>query len=396
MFEHLLQKIAARYGGEQDPRFRSACGKLSGCAGIACNVLLCAAKLLIGILSGALSVTADAVNNLSDAASSVVTMIGFRLSEKPADEDHPFGHARIEYLTGLIISALILLIGYELAKSSVGKILHPEPVEFTWVMAAVLLMSVGVKLWMAFFNDRLGRRIGSTALCATAADSRNDVISTSVVLLGCVLTKLTALSLDGYLGLAVALFILYSGIGIAKETIDPLLGAAPDPEEMCRIGKKLLSYENVLGIHDFILHDYGPGRRFASVHVEMDSRLDVLYAHNLIDNMERDFAEENLRLVIHYDPVVTDDDATNEARKLIGEILARIDPELTFHDFRMVAGPLNSNLIFDLVLPFRLSEQTESIKKQIDEAVRAVHPEYRTVICVDAAAFNLKKGSEGL
>lgn len=387
MLTRLLQVFSRKYG-EDTPRYRTACGKFAGAVGIGCNVLLFAVKLLIGILSGAVSVTADAVNNLSDAASSIVTLIGFRLSEKPADKDHPFGHARIEYLAGLVVAALILIVGYELAKSAIGKILAPSPITFSWTMAAVLAISAAVKLWMASLYRRLGDRIQSQTLLASSADSRNDVLSTLGVLLGCVAGMLTKLPLDGWIGLAVALFILYNGVGVAKETIDPLLGAAPDPTLVHHIAEKLCAYDDVLGIHDLIVHDYGPGRRFASVHVEMDRRLDVLYAHNLIDNMERDFAAENLQLVIHYDPVVLDDETVNEARRLVEDIVREIDPELHIHDFRMVEGPKHSNLIFDLVVPFRLGKDSEALRTQVDAGVRAAHPNYRTVINIDTAAFN--------
>ena len=387
MLTRVFQAYSRKYG-EDTPRYRTACGKLAGVVGIGCNMLLFAVKLLIGMLSGAVSVTADAVNNLSDAASSIVTLIGFRLSEKPADEDHPFGHARIEYLAGLVVAALILIVGYELAKSAIGKILAPSPIAFSWVMAGVLAISAAVKLWMASLYRRIGANIQSQTLLASSADSRNDVLSTLGVLIGCVASMLTKLPLDGWIGLAVALFILYNGVGVAKETINPLLGAAPDPALVKHIAEKLCAYEDVLGIHDLIVHDYGPGRRFASVHVEMDRRLDVLYAHNQIDNMERDFAEENLQLVIHYDPVVIDDETVNEAHRLVETVVKGIDPELRIHDFRMVEGPKHSNLIFDLVVPFRLEKESAALREKVDEGVRAVHPEYRTVINIDLAAFN--------
>ena len=261
---------------------RTAYGNLAGAVGIACNALLCAAKLLVGTLFGSISVTADAVNNLSDASSSIITLVGFKLSAKPADKEHPYGHARIEYLAGLAVSVLIIVIGFELARTSLDKILHPTPVAFSWLTVAVLVGSIGVKLWMAVFNRAIGRRIGSSTLQATATDSRNDVISTAAVLAALALGQATHLVLDGWMGLAVALFILYSGIGLIKETVDPLLGEAPSEELTQYIARKVLSYEGVLGTHDLMVHDYGPGRCFASVHVEMAAEKDVLESHDII------------------------------------------------------------------------------------------------------------------
>ena len=373
----------------KDENNRSAYGKLSGIVGIICNMLLAAAKLLIGILSGSVSITADALNNFTDAASSIVTIIGFRMAEKPADKDHPYGHARAEYISGLATAALILLIGWELAKTSFQKILHPEAMEFSWVMAAVLLLSIAVKLWLSLFNRKLGKHIGSGTLLAAAADSRNDVIATAAVFLSCLVSMLTNFNPDGYVGLAVALFIVYSGIGIAKETIDPLLGKAPDAELVQHIRKKLLSYEHVLGIHDLMVHDYGPGRRFASVHVEMDRELDPLFSHNIIDEIERDFEkQDSIQLVVHYDPMVTDDEELNSAKKTIEAIVQGIDERLSLHDFRLVAGPKHTNVVFDLVVPFGMDEEPKMLKKRITEAIRQALPNYYAVIHVDSESFN--------
>ena len=297
---NLLSRLLIRdYQNYQNAAVRSSYGKLAGAVGIFCNVLLFGAKLLIGTVSGSVSITADAVNNLSDASSSVVTLLGFKLAEKPADQDHPYGHARIEYLSGLIVAAMILVIGVELVKTSIGKILHPQAVEFSAALAAILLLSILLKLWMAHFNRTLGRRIGSETLIATAADSRNDVISTAAVLISCIIGQVSGLKIDGWTGLLVALFILYSGISIAKDTIDPLLGEAPNDELVRMISEEIGTYDKVLGIHDLMVHDYGPGRRFASVHVEMDSREDPLICHDIIDDIERDFlTRHNIHLVI--------------------------------------------------------------------------------------------------
>ncbi len=389
MTNWLLKRFVKNHKKTGDPTVRSAYGRLAGITGIVCNLLLCAGKLAAGLLSGSVSITADAVNNLTDASSSVVTMIGFRMAEKPADEDHPYGHARVEYITALAVAAIILLIGYELAKSSVRKILSPAPVEFSWIVAAILAASIAVKLWLCFFNRSLGKAISSTALLATSTDSRNDVIATSAVLASCLVGKFTGFDPDGYVGLLVALFILYSGFCVAKDTIDPLLGAAPDPDFIRTIAETLKAQEGVLGIHDLMVHDYGPGRRFASVHVEMDRNLDPLMSHNLIDRIERQFAEEmNLQLVIHYDPVVTDDEEAATAKKLVEAVVGGIDARLSIHDFRMVAGPLHTNVIFDLVVPFELEKNAKVLISAISAALQAVDPDYHAVISIDSDAFN--------
>lgn len=373
----------------QNPKCRSACGKMAGIVGIGCNILLFVLKLLAGLLSGSVAVMADAINNLSDASSSLVTLLGFKLAEKPADPHHPYGHARFEYLSGLIVAAMIFYIGIELVKSSVSKILHPEVTAFSWLTLAILVISVVVKLWLSVFCRKVGKTIGSSTLEATAMDSRNDVISTAAVLLAGAFSMLWGWKIDGYVGLAVAAFILWSGIGIARDTIDPLLGAAPDPELTAMIGDRILACEKILGIHDLIVHDYGPGRRFASVHVEMDSQEDPLASHDIIDDIERMFHKEyNIHLVIHYDPVVTDNDELAHMRMLVEQEIQKIDPRLTIHDFRMVRGPRHTNLIFDLVIPFEMSGQTKELKQRIDQRVQFEGKQYFTVITFDLQAFN--------
>lgn len=386
----LLLKLFVRgHCDEADPKFRSACGKLAGVVGIICNLLLFALKLFAGMIVGSVSVMADAFNNLFDASSSLVTLIGFKMAERPADPDHPYGHGRMEYLSGLIVAALILLVGVELVKSSVDKIFHPEAVNFTWLAVGILAASVVVKIWLALFCRRLGKMINSSTLEATAADSRNDVISTLAVLAAGLLGKFFHWQIDGYVGLAVALFILYSGISIAKETIDPLLGAAPDTELVQKLRQSLLSYDKVMGIHDLIIHDYGPGRQFASVHVEMDSREDPLVCHDLIDNMERDISQlYHIHLVIHYDPIVTDDDENTAMYRLVKQEVKRIDERLSIHDFRMVRGPEHTNLVFDLVLPTEMMDKKKELKALIDEKVQFAGSKYYTVITFDAEAFN--------
>lgn len=385
----LLRLFVKDYQNTEDTKVRGAYGKLAGFVGIVCNLLLFAGKLIAGLLSGSVAITADAVNNLSDASSSLVTLLGFKLAERPADEEHPYGHARIEYLSGLAVAALILVIGVELGKSSVEKIINPEAVLFSWLTLAILLGSILMKLWMALFCYGLGKRIGSATLIATATDSRNDVISTAAVLLGCLLGYFFNLRIDGYIGLLVALFIIWSGCGIAKETISPLLGKQADEALVKSISDLILSHDKILGIHDLMVHDYGPGQCFASVHAEMDSSENPLDCHDIIDDIERDALRElRVHLVIHYDPIVTDDEELNRMRELVSAELKKIDPQLSMHDFRMVRGPGHTNLIFDLVLPFSMQDQKSELKKRIDACVQFENKRYYTVITFDDAVHN--------
>ena len=352
-----------------DPKVRAKAGQLSGIVGILCNAVLFAGKFIIGTLSGSMSITADAMNNLSDATSSIVTLIGFRLAEKPADEDHPYGHARFEYLSGLAVAALIVVIGFELAKGSVDKILHPTAVVFSIPLVVVLVGSIAVKLWLALFNTRLGKKIESATLIATGTDSRNDVISTFAVLLAAVLERVFGWKIDGYMGLGVAIFILYSGAMLAKETISPLLGESASPELQRELLCIIKEEPTVLGYHDLMVHDYGPGQRFGSLHVEMDQRLDPLYCHELIDNLERKcFDQIGVHLVIHYDPIVIGDPETDEIRQLLADTLTAFDARLTLHDFRMVKSG-HINLIFDIAIPHDLCNQEKAIRQALENAL---------------------------
>ncbi len=371
------------------PQVRAGAGRLSGIVGVVCNALLFAAKLVIGTLSGSVSVTADAMNNLSDASSALVTFIGFKLAEKPADEDHPYGHARYEYLSGLGVAAMIVVIGFELGKTSVEKIFNPSPVTVSLPMVAVLAGSMLVKLWLARFNTRLGRHIDSAAILATAADSRNDVISTGAVLLAAVVERLTHWRVDGYMGLGVALFILYSGITLAKETVSPLLGQSASPELQKQIVDILRQEEAVLGYHDLMVHDYGPGQRFGSLHVEMDRGLDPLWCHDLIDNLERRCLQElGVHLVIHYDPVVADDETVNGLRELLSTALIAFDSRLSLHDFRMVSGVEHTNLIFDIAVPHQLSGREKEIRQALENALAQQRQgTYYLVITFDKGGF---------
>ena len=370
-----------------DIKVRSAVGRLSGLVGIVCNLLLFAAKLFIGMLAGAVSIVADAMNNLADAASSIVTLIGFKLASQPADEEHPYGHARFEYLSGLAVAVLIIVIGFELAKSSVEKILHPTAVSVSAVLIITLLLSIGVKLWMSLFNTKLGKRIDSNTLLATAADSRNDVISTTVVLLAAGIEAITGWKVDGWFGLAVSLFILYSGWTLVKETVSPLLGEGASPELRDRIVDYIEANPKVMGYHDLMVHDYGPGRRFASLHVEMDSREDPLECHEIIDDMERECMENhNVHLVIHYDPIVVDDPERNRVMALVQDILRQLDSRLNVHDFRMSPTTGFTNLIFDVELPMDAVEQKSDIRCHLaEELARREEREYRLVITFDFA-----------
>jgi len=390
MTRFLLRLFVPNSHLAEDPAVRSGIGKLSGTVGIVCNLLLAAGKLVIGFLSGSVAITADAMNNLSDAASSVVTLAGFKLAEKPADSEHPYGHARFEYLSGLAVAALILVIGFELAKTSVEKIIHPSAVSLSVPMLAVLCASIAVKLWLSVFNRHLGKHISSSTLLATATDSRNDVISTAAVLAAAVIEYFTQWKIDGFMGLGVAVFILYSGVTLGKDTISPLLGEAASPELRKLIVDLVNSDPRVLGYHDLMVHDYGPGQRFASIHVEMDQREDPLLCHEIIDDIERLCLEKhNIHLVIHYDPVVTGDAELEEMRNRVITILQGIDPRLSVHDFRMVKGTGHSNLIFDIALPQDLSGQEKQIQLQLNNALAALDQGIlNTVITFDPEAFN--------
>ncbi len=390
MTKLLLRLFVKDFEKADSTAARSAIGALSGAVGIVCNLLLCLCKLLAGALTGSLAITADAMNNLSDATGSIVTLVGFRLAGKPADPHHPYGHARLEYLSGLGVAVLILVIGVELAKSSLEKILRPTPVEFTVAAAVILVASIAMKLWMSLFNTTLGKKINSASLMAAAADSRNDCIATGAVLLSSVIGALTKVNVDGFMGMAVAVLILYSGWNAAKDTISPLLGESADPELRQKIVDYIEAQPKVLGFHDLMVHDYGPGQRFASLHVEMDKDEDPLLCHELIDDMEREcLRSHNVHLVIHYDPVVTNDPELNRMRQLVAAILQVKDPRLSIHDFRMVPGTGHTNLIFDLALPAELRGQEGQLQEALENALNDLgQGKYYTVITFDSAEFN--------
>ena len=349
---------------------RARIGKLSGAVGIICNCLLAAGKLIVGHMTSSMSITADGLNNLSDGASSVVTLLGFKLAEKPADRKHPYGHARIEYIAGLTVAVMILFIGLELGKSSVEKLIDPAPIEFSFTAVWVLFASILVKLFMMLFNLKMGRRINSNALLATAADSRNDVMTTSAVLAASIVEHFYDVRIDGVMGIAVSLFILYSGIKLAGETMSPLLGEGANPELQKQITDYITGCPMVLGCHDLMVHDYGPGRRYASIHVEIDKNEDPMACHARIDRMERECLKNyGTHLVIHYDPVVTDDPEVNSTKRLVNTIIKVRDGRLTIHDFRMVDDGESVKMSFDMILPEDLRGQEQSIKETVEKAL---------------------------
>ena len=389
MVTFLSNRILPKSADPADPKVRAKVGSRCGIMGILANLLLFAGKLTVGLVSGSVSITADALNNFSDAGSSIVTLLGFRLAEKPADEEHPYGHARMEYLSGLAVAAMIIVIGFELAKTSVEKILNPEPVAFSAALVIVLAASILVKLGLCLVNRKLGNTIHSGTLLATAADSRNDCVATGAVLLSAVFTRLTNIQVDGWAGLAVAVFILISGVNAAKDTISPLLGEGADPELKREIITALKSNPKILGYHDLMVHDYGPGQRFASVHVEMDMKEDPLLCHTIIDDVERLCLEQyRVHLVIHYDPVVTDDAELNEMRREVQEVLRSIHEGISIHDFRMVRGDTHTNLIFDMIVPRELVGKEKQIQHQLETAINLTGKKYYTVITFDSDAFN--------
>jgi len=363
---------------------RPRAGLLSGTVGIFLNLLLCCGKFAAGILSGSIAITGDAFNNLTDAGSSVVTLVGFRMAAKAADEDHPFGHGRIEYLTGLIVSVVILLVGVELGKSSLEKIFSPTPIDFSWAAVGILVASILVKLWLYRFNHVLGRRIGSAAMAATATDSLSDAAATAVVLAGTLVGSFSGLHVDGWLGLAVTLFILKAGWGAAKDTIDPLLGQPPDPAEVAAIKKAVLAHDTIRGIHDLVIHDYGPGRRMLSFHAEVPRDANMLEVHDEIDNIERELkARFRMETVIHMDPIATDDPETVALQRQVTALMEELDPKITIHDFRVTPGPLHTNLIFDVVVPHSLPLSDEELKRAIDEKIAALEGQYYAVVSFD-------------
>ncbi len=380
----LIRRFVKDRENVKDSRVRCAYGKLAGAAGLAANLLLFLLKLLAGAVSGSLAIMADAFNNLSDAGSSVVTLVGFKLSSAPPDKEHPFGHGRMEYLSTMAVAVLIMIAGFELANSAVEKILHPTPTAISWLPVAILAVSIGVKLWMALFYRRIGRIIDSEALKAACADSRNDVICTGVVLVSALICWITEVAVDGYVGAAVALFVIWSGFSIIREAVSPLLGQAPDPEMVEDIKKTVLAHEGIVGIHDLMIHSYGPGRCVISLHAEVPCREDLIRSHDRIDCIEKELMRKyDAVACIHMDPVDTEDERVEALRELVQAVTQDIDRRLALHDFRVVFGETHTNLIFDLVVPFDFKEPPQSLSGEIQRRVQVTDPRLFVVATVE-------------
>ena len=386
MIELLAKRFIRDRENIKDPVVRRAYGTLCGAVGIALNILLFLGKFFAGTISGSIAITADAFNNLSDAGSSAVTLLGFRLAGKKPDPEHPFGHGRIEYISGLIVAGLILLMGVELVKTSVGKILHPESVALATVALVILVISIAVKIYMGLYNRSVGKKISSPAMLATAKDSFSDAAATAAVLLATVVGKVTGLKIDGWVGLLVAGLILRAAWEAAQETLSPLLGQAPDDEFVRQIHDIVMAHDGILGIHDLVVHDYGPGRVMISLHAEVPAEGDILELHDVIDNAEMALQKDlGCEAVIHMDPVVTSDGITTELRGQVAQLVRTVHPEATIHDFRMVAGPTHTNLIFDAVVPFGGQLTNAQVERRIKELVRNMEGNYYAVVKVENA-----------
>ena len=375
MTDLILRIFVRDHKNTEDPAVRDKCGRVAGAVGIVTNFLLFLMKIIVGTVFHSVSVTADAVNNLTDSGSSVVTLIGFKMASKPADEKHPFGHARIEYLSGVIVSFIVIFLGLQLGMSSIEKILTPEENALTPVALVVLVISILAKLWQCLFYRKVGRMIKSESVEATSKDSRNDVIATSVVLLGAVITMLTGVNLDGYMGAAVALFIVFSGVQLTISTADPLLGQAPEGELVQTITEKMLSYPGIIGMHDLAVHNYGVGRCFASAHCEVDAKNDILVSHDLIDNIERDFSRDlGIHMVIHLDPVIVGDARTDALHCKVQSLVTALYPTVTIHDFRVIWGVTHSNIVFDAAVPFAVKDSDAVITQKLEVKFKSSIP----------------------
>ena len=380
----LLARLFLKPEGRDEAALRKGYGILCGAVGIGLNILLFAGKFFAGTIAGSIAITADAFNNLSDAGSSFVTLLGFQLAGQKPDSDHPFGHGRIEYLSGLAVSMLIILMGFELAKSSLDKILHPAPVDSSWLVIAILCVSICVKLYMAFYNRSLGKKLNAPAMLATAADSLSDSIATTAVLIATLVGRFSGLMIDGWCGILVAAFILWSGFNAAKDTVNPLLGTPPTHEFVEQIKELVMAHPAIIGIHDLIVHDYGPGRVMISLHAEVSASENVLDLHDEIDNVESELREKlGCEAVIHMDPIVTDDGITGETRERVAALVHCIDDEISIHDFRMVAGPSHTNVIFDAVVPYGFRLTDSEVEEKIKSAVRTLDGNYFAVVKVE-------------
>lgn len=380
----LLRLFVKDHGNTSDASVREAYGKLSGITGIAVNLLLFFIKITAGVLAGSISIIADAFNNLSDSGSAIVTLIGFKISGKPADAGHPYGHARMEYVSGLIVSIAVMFVGLELFLNSVRKILEPEGLLLSWLVVFILAISMLLKLWLCLFYRKLGRAIGSETVSAAAVDSRNDILATSAVLAALLVSGLTRFNIDGWMGAAVAVFITVSGIRLIKDTVSPLLGMAPSREMVDRIYKKIMSYDGIVGLHDLTVHNYGVDKYFASVHCEVSADQDIMVSHDIIDNIERDFLKDlGIHLVIHLDPVITDDERINKLKSNVESLVKDISPEISIHDFRVFFGITHSKLIFDIVVPYGFKYGDDELVRILSEKIMEMDKSYRSVITVD-------------
>ena len=384
MTNFLFKTFIKNHEDIKNPKVRDDYGKFAGIVGIISNAILCVMKILIGLVSGSIAIVADGINNLADGASSIITFIGFKLASMPEDEEHPYGHARIEYLAGMAVSVMILMVGFELGKSSVDKIFNPTPLEFSWTVVIVLLVAIAIKVWQAVFNISIGKKINSLALIATGTDSRNDVISTIVVLAGVLIGHFFNVQIDGILGLAVAAFIFWSGITLIKETISPLLGEAPDDEIVQQIHEMALKYDGVLGIHDLVVHNYGPGKVFASIHIEVDAAVDVMESHDMVDLIEKDIASSlNIVITAHMDPIDTKNPNREPLAHLIVKTISDTEGVLSYHDLRIVPGKTHTNVIFDLVLSPECRTCRNELKELFARKIAEYNPNYLCVIDFD-------------
>ncbi|KNZ43171.1 cation diffusion facilitator family transporter [Acetobacterium bakii] len=384
MINRLIKIFVKNYEKTANPQVRESYGKLASIFGIASNLVLFLSKITVGFLSNSISITADAVNNLSDFGSSIVTLVGFKIAGKPADAEHPYGHERIEYISGLIVSFIVLFLGLQLILNSIDKIMHPQMPEFSMISLFVLIMAILIKCWQYVFYQKIGKIIDSVSLLATSIDSRNDILATSAVLIAAIITYLTGFNLDGYMGVVVALFIIISGIRLVIDTANPILGTAPTKEMVDTIYKKILSYDNIIGLHDLNIHSYGATKFFASVHCEVPAEQNIIVSHEIIDTIERDFLKDlGIHLVIHLDPVVTNDGRTNDLKDNVEGLIEKISPDIRMHDFRVVWGKNYSNLIFDIVVPFDINWSDDDLKKSISEEIYRIDYTYHSVIIVD-------------
>lgn len=384
MVNFLIKTFIKNSENTENPKIRQKYGTLSSIVGIICNVLLFLIKYAMGTLSHSISIVSDAFNNLSDCAGCLVTLLGYKMASKPADKNHPFGHGRMEYLTSLIIAALIIFVGIELLKNSVEKIINPVEIRFSFAVLISLVFSIAVKLWMAVFNAELGKKINSSVLTATAKDSKSDVIATSATLIALICSLFTALPVDGVMGLLVSVFILKSGYDIVKDTVDELLGKPADPEIINHIKAYVLKNDKIIGIHDLIIHSYGPGNMIGSCHVEVKSNESFTEVHDIVDSIEREIHNNlNILMTIHMDPIEVNDMLTNKCKKLVNNIIHSIDSSLDLHDFRIVSGESHTNLIFDLVVPFECKYSNEELKQKIDMQLSKENINYYTVIVFD-------------